>query len=193
MKTTDFWAGQFGTEYTQRNRVDWKNRVPFWESAIQFCQPATALEVGCNAGWNMRAIQQVDQSIEIQGVDINPLAAEEARQAGLDVNVIPADGILGMFEAGSMDLVFTCGVLIHIAPEDLELVMRNIVTISGRFVLAVEYHNETEEEVEYRGHAGKLWKRDYGKLYQNLGLNLLSVGDAGGFDSCQYYLLEKKQ
>ena len=76
MKTEDFWAGQFGNEYLQRNQVNWQDRVPFWQSAVEFCAPTNALEVGCNAGWNLRAIQSVDQSIELYGVDVNAAAVE---------------------------------------------------------------------------------------------------------------------
>jgi pseudaminic acid biosynthesis-associated methylase len=190
-ETTDFWAGEFGRDYTKRNRVEWQARLPFWESAVQFCQPATVLEVGCNAGWNLRAIRQLSPSTELYGVDVNAVAAEEARQAGLEVQHMDALGILGIHEPGSIDLVFTAGMLIHVAPQDLESVMRAIIAVSGRYVMAIEYDSEDEEEVEYRGHAGRLWKRPYGRLYEVLGLKLLSQGTAGGFDSCEYYLLDK--
>lgn len=191
-ETTDFWAGTFGKEYLARNRVNWLARVPFWQSAIEYCQPATVLEVGTNAAWNLRAIQQVAPSTECFGVDVNAEAAEEARQAGFEVQHTDALGILGLHEANSVDLVFTAGVLIHVAPQDLESVMRTIITVSGRYVLAIEYESEETEEVEYRGHAGRLWKRPYGRLYQALGLKLLvEVPAVEGFDNCTGWLLEK--
>lgn len=194
MKTTDLWSGAFGDSYTDRNRVDWKQRMPFWESAIQFAEPASVFELGCNAGWNLRAIQAVAPNVELSGADINAKAAEEARQAGFEVQHIGPTGIAGLHEPGAMDLTFTAGVLIHIAPADLERTMRSLIELSGRYVLAVEYHGEQEQEIEYRGHQGALWKRNYGKLYQDLGLRLLVEGDkAEGFDHCRFYLLEKPQ
>jgi hypothetical protein len=69
--------------------------------------------------------------------------------------------------------------------------MRAIVQTSAKFVLAVEYEAEQEEEVEYRGHAGKLWKRPFGKLYGNLGMDLLAYGDAQGFNDCTYWLMSR--
>ena len=193
MKTEEFWAGKFGNEYLERNQVNWQERAPFWQSAVEYCAPATALEVGCNRGHNLQAIQSVDSSIELYGVDVNATAVEEARQQGFEVQCTSAVTIAGLFDPGSIDLVFTCGMLIHVAPEDLDSVMRAIVATSGRYVLAVEYAADQEEEIEYRGHAGKLWKRPFGKLYEQLGLKLLSVGEAGGFDECVYWLLEKPQ
>jgi pseudaminic acid biosynthesis-associated methylase len=192
MKPEAFWAGEFGNEYVDRNRVDWHARLPFWESAVQFCQPGTVLEVGCNAGWNLLAIHEVAPRAELSGIDINGKAAEEARQAGIDAMCIAA--IPGCQSHGpeAFDLVFTAGVLIHVPPEDLKATMQAIVDVSAKYVIAVEYEAEKEEEVEYRGHAGKLWKRPFGALYEALGLRLLSVvPDAQGFDKCTAWVLEK--
>jgi hypothetical protein len=125
---------------------------------------------------------------------VNLKAVNEARAQGFEVQHVGPHGIAGLYEPGSMDLVFTAGVLIHIAPADLERTMRDLIELSGRFVIAVEYHeDEGEVEVEYRGNAGALWRRNYGKLYQDMGLRLLSTGEAAGFDNCAYYLLEKAQ
>lgn len=191
MKTEEFWAGKFGIEYLQRNQINPDDRVPFWKSAVDYCTPASVLEVGCNRGHNLVAIQKCDASIDCYGVDVNAVAVEEARQQGLEVQRANGQSIAGLYEAGSMDLVFTAGVLIHIPPEDLEAVMRAIIVTSARYVLAIEYAGEKEEEIEYRGHAGKLWRRPFGNIYQDLGLKMLSYGEAGGFDQCIYWLLEK--
>jgi pseudaminic acid biosynthesis-associated methylase len=193
MRTTDLWAGTFGNEYLQRNRVDWQARMPFWESAIHYCTPATVFEFGCNAGWNLRAIQAVAPGTDLYGCDVNQQAVNEAREQGFEAQLVGEHGVAGLYEPGSMDLVFTAGVLIHVAPADLERQMRNLIELSGRYVIAVEYAAADEEEVEYRGHKGALWKRPYGSLYQGLGLRLLSEGVAGGFDQCHYWLLEKAQ
>lgn len=193
MRTEDFWSGRFGDEYLARNRVEWEARVPFWQSAIDFMEPGSMLEVGCNAGWNLRAIQSIQADIDLYGVDINASAAEEARQAGFEVRVLGAQGIVGLHEPGSIDCVFTAGVLIHVAPEDIEATMRQIIAVSGRYVLAIEYMADQEEALDYRGHTGKLWKRPFGAMYQQMGLVLLSEGVAGGFDQCGYALLERAQ
>lgn len=194
MKTTDLWAGKFGNEYIERNRYDFRSRIGFWESAIQFCTPGTVFEFGCNIGLNLQAIQTCAPNLDLFGCDVNQQAVNEARASGLEVQLVAEHGIAGLYEPGSMDLVFTSGVLIHIPPEDLQRTMRSLVELSSRYVIAVEYHLDAgEEEVEYRGQAGALWKRNYGKLYQDLGLTLLSQGEAGGFDGCEFYLLEKPQ
>lgn len=191
MRLNDFWAGTFGDEYLARNRVDIEKRVPFWQSAVDFCTPATVLEIGCNAGWNISAIESIDNSIEVVGYDINASAVEEARSQGLQVERGDFFTALSKHPSGSFDLVFTAGVLIHLHPDDLRAAMNALITLSGRYVLAIEYEAEKEEAIDYRGHAGKLWKRPFGKLYEEMGLKLLALGNAEGFDDCTYWLLEK--
>ena len=189
-QTEQAWAGAFGNAYLARNRVDWQARLPFWQSAIDFMHPANVLEVGCNAGWNLLAIHECDRSVELLGIDVNASAVEEARQNGLEVQQLGANALIGCHDAGSIDLVFTAGMLIHVSPQDLPATMQAIVATSGRYVLAIEYEAAEEEQVKYRENVG-LWKRPYGLLYQEMGLRLLSTGVAGGFDDCTYWLLEK--
>lgn len=191
MKTTDLWAGSFGDSYHDRNRVQWEDRIPFWQSAIEYTTPGTVFELGCGPGWNLKAIQQCAPNIDVFGADVNLAAVNEARSQGLEVQQVHSQGIAGLYQPGSMDLVFTAGCLIHVAPDDLERTMRQLIALAGRFVLAIEYDADVEQEVEYRGVKGALWKRPYGALYAALGLRLLSTGEAGGFDRCEYALLEK--
>lgn len=191
METTKFWEGGFGDEYTQRNRVQWRHRIPFWRYIIQTTRPDNVLEVGCNAGWNLRAITEASPGTKLVGVDINTKAVTEARQLGFDVHRKEATEIQDLDLA--FDLVFTAGVLIHVAPTDLIETMQAIIRRTSRHVLAVEYAANKEEEVNYRGNKGKLWRRPFGELYKALGLKeLTSGGAAQGFDNCEYWLLEKQ-
>ena len=55
-----FWEGEAGQAYTQRNRVDWEARLPFWRHILEQTNAQSFLEVGVNAGWNLRAIRQLN-------------------------------------------------------------------------------------------------------------------------------------
>lgn len=194
MRTTDLWSGSFGSEYIERNRGPWQPRADFWQSAIEYTTPGTIFEFGCNIGLNLQAIQSVAPGADLYGCDINQKAVNEAREQGFEVQHVGAQGIAGLYEPGTMDLVFTAGVLIHVAPSDLERTMRSLVELSGRYVLAIEYHQEEGEvEVEYRGVKEALWRRNYGRLYQDMGLRLLAQGVAWKESLCEFYLLEKAQ
>jgi pseudaminic acid biosynthesis-associated methylase len=198
-----FWAGEFGNEYTNRNRVDWRQRIPFWKTMIDETGARSVYEFGCNAGWNLSAIRRAYPDVEVHGNDVNETALAQARMAGLksvvqgsaigywDYNVPPPPP-RWTAPKNWYDLVFTAGVLIHISPDNLQEVIGQIVDASAEWVLAVEYSSAQEEEVNYRGHAQRLWRRPYGKLYQDMGLEMVRHGPAGkGFDNCTYWLLRK--
>lgn len=183
-----FWIGEFGDAYTKRNRVDWRARIPFWKHIIDITGARSAFEFGCGAGWNLSAIEAAsDSRIALYGYEINELAS--AITTGCQLNVggklLPAD------ECMPVELAFTTGVLIHIAPEHLESTMQRMVDASCDYVLAAEYDADTEIEIEYRGEAKKLWKRPYGKLYESMGLVLVDSGKPEGFNDCTYWLLRK--
>ena len=189
------WAGEFGNEYVARNRVEWEKRAPFWQRVIDITSAAEFLEVGVNAGWNLRAIRSVSDEIAMTGIDVNHAALLEAAGAGFDVEAASANELLSVFGDNCSELVFTAGVLIHIPPEEIHEVMRQIAIASKQFVVAIEYPADREEEVNYRGNADMLWRRPYGDMYQALGFDLIEsgeLGEADGFgDGCKFWILEK--
>ena len=75
----------------------------------------------------------------------------------------------------SIDLVFTAGVLIHIAPDDLGRATGEIVRVARKYVLCIEYFSHTAVEVSYRGQMGLLFKRDFGAFYLDRFFNLKCV------------------
>ena len=150
-------------------------------------------EVGANAGWNLSAIKHAihGYNVACHGCEINISAWDQARSAGfnLDNFSISSGGYSEKFE-----LAFTAGVLIHINPEELSETMARIDRASCDYVLAIEYEADTDTEVEYRGHSGRLWKRPYGRMYEEMGLMLIETGKVGkedGFDDCTYWMLRK--
>jgi hypothetical protein len=88
------------------------------------------------------------------------------------------------------------GVLIHQPESTLLLVMEEIVRCSRRYILCGEYYAEHTTEVLYRGQTGALFKRDYGRIYQELfpGLQLRKqafLGRDEGWDDVTYWMFEK--
>jgi pseudaminic acid biosynthesis-associated methylase len=189
-----FWKGDFGDQYTARNAdVKWRLRIPFWRSILKKTGARSILEVGCNIGSNLKAIREADYSVGAYGCDVNATALYEARRAGLSVARESADNLMSTFRGGEFSLVATVGVLIHVAPENLGPVTDQIISVSNRYVLAVEYASETEVEVPYRGHQERLWRRPFGRLYESRSLTMVAEGaaPADAFDRCNWWLLRK--
>ena len=190
-ETADFWAGDFGKEYTERNKVEWRGRIPLFQRIIDETDAQAFLDVGCNAGWNMLALRSINSRYEISGIDVNFSALEKAIEHGFDAVEGRADSVVELFGPSSAQMVITSGVLIHIAPPDLQTTLKALIEVSSKYLLIIEYDAMEETEVEYRGHSGKLWKRPFGQLFEALGCSVLESGEAEGFDQCRYWLLEK--
>lgn len=188
----ELWGGAFGDDYTERNRPKWEDRVPFWRRILETTNAQSVLEIGCNAGWNLRAIRSLNEKAMMSGVDLNDKALHEAQEAGFDVERVAGHDVDKAFGHGACELAFTSGVLIHVHPDELKQTMIAIRDVSSQYVLAVEYDSPEEREIEYRGNKQALWARPFGALYEALGLSLVQYGEhADGFDSCAWWLLSK--
>jgi spore coat polysaccharide biosynthesis protein SpsF len=155
-----FWSGDFGDEYTDRNRIAPASRAPFFRQILGLAPDIHSVcEIGANAGHNARALQSLDPSLRITGIELNSSAF--ARLAAIPGITAVQSSIQNYQPAQQFDLVLTCGVLIHVNPADLPQVYRKMAAMSARYVLINEYFNPAPVEIEYRGHAGKLFKRDF--------------------------------
>lgn len=186
-----FWQGDFGTAYTSRQSADWRTRIPFWRDILVKTGATSVLEVGCNSGLNLKAIRHANPMLTLRGCDINQTALQKAADDGF--SVIDESVFDLSWAPKSFGLVATVGVLIHISPADIGRAMRCIIKASRRYVLAVEYAADKEEEVVYRGHSERLWRRPFGALYEAQGLKMVAQGEAPAeaFDRCQWWLLSK--
>ncbi len=160
------WQGEFGDDYVERNAEAYAARGSFWAERVKQMQPASVLEVGCNLGGNLRWIAAHLESRGIFGVDINEKALARLRSEAPELNAVWAPARRLPFRDRQFDLVFTMGVLIHQPDETLPHVMSEMVRVSRRWVLCGEYHAPETTEVGYRGHDGALFKRDYGRLFE---------------------------
>jgi spore coat polysaccharide biosynthesis protein SpsF len=175
-----FWQGGFGDEYTDRNRgpgLVAANAAFFSRVLARTRNVRCILELGSNRGLNLAALRQLLPEAQLSAVEINEKAASELA-ANLDAVDLHCTSILDFQPCTTWDLVFTKGVLIHINPEDLPAVYELIHCSASRYVLVAEYYNPKPVEVPYRGHAGKLFKRDFaGEMLDRFpDLSLLDYG-----------------
>lgn len=196
----NFWAGSFGDDYISRNQSGGLlySKVAMWSQMLRSANRVRSIkELGCNIGLNLKALNHLNPSYDLSGVEINELAARQARELG--IGSISCKTITEPLQDNKVDLTFTAGVLIHINPERLPIVYQNLVSLSSRYVLVAEYYNPSPTEVNYRGHTERLFKRDFaGDLIDSYGLNLVDYGFwyrrdniASEFGDMTWFLLEK--
>lgn len=191
------WEGEFGTAYTERNVVDWQQRLPAFRQMLDGLSLPRVLEVGCNRGHNLVLLAELlGESCDIVGVEPNRHALKLARLATPEVGVLHGNAFDLPFKDSSVDLVFTAGVLIHIDPAELPAALAELHRVSRRYILCIEYFAEEETPVTYRGQEGLLWKRDFLGCFQVQfpGIELIRHGYWGpdsGFDRTHWWLMEK--
>ena len=196
----NFWAGSFGDDYISRNESGalLYSKVAMWSQMLKSANRVKSIkELGCNIGLNLKALHHLNPSYDLSGIEINEIAAHQAKELG--IGSITCGTITEPLEEEKVDLTFTAAVLIHINPEKLDQVYQNLVNLSNRYVLVAEYYNPTPTDVVYRGHSERLFKRDFaGDLIDSYGLNLVDYGFwykrdnvAQEFGDVSWFLLEK--
>src|SRR4051812_182933 len=107
------WSGDFGDDYVQRNIDAERGRRDFWVERLDDLKPASALEVGCNVGGNLRWVAEAIGEPAVAGVDVNEKALEVVRERFPGIDARRATGTGLPFDDGQFELTFTIGVLIH--------------------------------------------------------------------------------
>lgn len=156
------------------------------------------LECGCNIGRNIGFLNETEPQATKSVIEISKPAfdfvtshfdLERAFNGPIENSIFP----------NTFDLVFTCGVLIHIHPDSLLANMQKMFDHSTRYVLMAEYFNRTPTMIEYRGQKDRLFKRDFGRFFmKSFPVRLVDYGflwghiyDAAGFDDVTWWLFEK--
>jgi pseudaminic acid biosynthesis-associated methylase len=201
----EFWRGDFGNAYVDRNEASpemMRARVALWSEILGHtlvAPPASILEVGANLGINLRALRI------LTGATLHALEPnEKARQVLVGDGIVAESNALGGVASaielpeGAVEFAFTSGVLIHIHPDDLAASLAEIHRVSSRWIACVEYFSDKPEMVPYRGHADRLFKRDFGALWLDSfpDLSVVAYGFAWkrvtGLDNLTWWLFEKQ-
>lgn len=171
-----FWAGDFGDKYIERNKGSQllASNLNFFVNAItQMGSIDSCLEFGANIGMNLKALKLLFPNLEMRGVEINSIAADELAQNIGSENVFN-ESIFDYKTTAKVDLVLIKGVLIHVNPDMLEVVYEKLYESAKKYILIAEYYNPTPVRIAYRGHEDKLFKRDFAgeimDIYQDLTL-----------------------
>lgn len=195
-----FWAGNFGDEYVSRNKSAQllaSNIAFFSKILLRTVGVRSLIEFGANVGMNLQAIRTLLPNVELSAIEINKQAVEELKKLE-NISVYP-QSILDFSPDRTWDMTLIKGVLIHINPDSLPQVYERLYRSSKRYICVAEYYNPSPVDVNYRGHTGKLFKRDFaGELLDRYSdLKLVDYGFAYNRDTyfpqddINWFLLEK--
>ncbi|MEW6620595.1 MAG: methyltransferase domain-containing protein [bacterium] len=172
---------------TKVDEIYWRSRKRTWAKAcissesllhphrkflierIDLYSPFESLiEIGCGAGPNLYLIAKRFPKVKLYGIDINKNAVEVGR------NFFAAEGInsvsLGVgksenlcsFSDKSIDLALTDAVLIYIAPDKIEKVIKQLVRVVRKTLIFVEWHSNSQTSI-YNDH----WAHNYKNILKD--------------------------
>jgi len=176
-KQEEFWSGDFGKEYSDRNSWTIEEYDHFYKSEWGISRTKMnsefighlpkdikILEVGCNIGMQLRLLQQMGY-INLYGIELQHYAVERAKSLTKNINIIQGSGFDIPFKNGYFDIVVSNGVLIHIAPNDHSKIMSEMIRCSNKYIWGFEYYAAEVTNINYRGNEGFLWKADFSKIF----------------------------
>lgn len=198
-----YWKSKFGDDYLDRNAYEnWKVKsgVEGFNRMLGNLNILSVLEVGSSLGLNLVYLDKIlPVGVELYAVEPNKKAFELLAPLLL-AGAWNCDGFNLPLEDTSIDLVFTAGVLIHVAPKDLGRITDEIARVARKYVLCVEYFSYQPEEVPYQGQLKLLFKRDFGAYYLDRFPDLTCIRygflwerDLPAFDSLTWWLFEKRR
>lgn len=197
-----FWATEFGDDYSRRNDGPalLASNLAFFSRALRQARGLRdCFEFGANIGMNLRALKHLYPGQRQFALEINPAAAAELRRLLAPEDVFEGS-LLDFQPPREYDLALIKGVLIHINPDFLPRAYEALHAATGRYLLLCEYYNPSPVEVRYRGHADRLFKRDFcGELLDRYAdLRLVDYGfvyrrdPQFPQDDVTWFLLEKR-
>ena len=176
-KQSEKWRGEFGSQYSERNLLNapdldkvYQRNYGVTRTALNrifladIPRSASILEVGCNLGNQLILLKQMGFE-NLNGIEIHKEIVKTAQSRVPWARVMEGSVLKMPFEDASFDLVFTSGLLIHIAPHDLPSAMSEIHRCARTWIWGLEYYAPEMTEVLYRGRPGLLWKADYAGMY----------------------------
>jgi SAM-dependent methyltransferase len=178
-------AGRSQIDKPQRLRRFWQQQRPVGnyfltpqtsyrsETVINMLKPwitseYSILEVGCNVGRNLNHLYMSGYE-KLAGIEINHNAVQRLRRAytqlkSANVDVGPAEEVLGHYRSSSFDVVFTMAVLEHIHPSS-RTVFSQIARVARRYVLVIEPSHGRASHRQYP------WKIE--EEFKSIGLKLI--------------------
>lgn len=200
-----FWAGKFGDEYVDRNSsysIISSNIALFSEvfgNNMSGKDVNSLIEFGSNIGMNLKAINLIRPEMKLGAIEINEKACDILKESFKDKIKVYQSSILECEVEEKYDIVLIKGVLIHINPDELDIVYKKLYECSNRYIMISEYYNPTPAVIEYRGESNKLFKRDFaGEMLDRFSdLKLVDYGfkyhrdNMFPMDDITWFLLEK--
>lgn len=173
-------GGEWVAEYDRRKKQGPKYHIVELMLCDYFLHhaPARVLEYGCGTGRHLRYLSRIP-GLDVHGYDQSAtmvagcLSWAEPGWLARHVRVGPPVGRLP-YGDGAFDMVFTASVLVHVRPEDVAEVVRELVRVCRGHILHMESRFDPGAPAYRPDHDG-CWLHDIPRVYADLGLDCRDI------------------
>lgn len=172
-------------KYWQTEGVGWyeeyinrKKHIPYFHFQEIFISeiasrnsPVKVLEYGCGVGRHLKNLVDIP-GVTANGYDQSPTMVSEmlnwTSQEWVDEHVRIGGPVSKLpYEDGFFDIVYTSEVLVHVCPEDVPHILKELLRVSQ----GVVFHFEPGPEVDLdREVHGGCWGHDIQRMYEDMGV-----------------------
>jgi pseudaminic acid biosynthesis-associated methylase len=178
-KQADTWCSEFGRNYTDRCKMTPDQYDELYTSYYGITRTelnkefignidrsVRVLEVGTNVGNQLKLLFKMGFR-NLYGIELQfyPIKISQSKDYG--ISLLQGSVFEIPFKDSAFDIVFTSGILTHIDPDLLPLVLKEIYRCARRYIWGFEPYNENLLEVPYRDKNKMMWKADYAAIYQD--------------------------
>lgn len=146
------------------------------EQYMNMLKPQSLIEVGCGSGELFTCFKDIPRvmAVDWQDIMLKRSAARIQRHCFQNIQLAKADitqtrDVLEI--RAQFDVALTRTVLMHIAPEDIEVACRNMTLLSDK-ILAFEFYNP-----EHGLLSNHNWHHEYPSLFREFGYKVESIHD----------------
>ena len=108
----------------------------------------SVLDVGCNSGMELSSFPNY---VELTGIDRNLTALKNAREMSQHFTFKEGDVMNLDIPDNSFDMVFDRGLLIHLKDKEVYSAMKEMLRVSKKYVMNLEYYGEDCKIIDWRG------------------------------------------
>ena len=129
----------------------------------------SAFEAGCGFGWNINRLKNEFPEKKIGGLDFSNTQLENAKNyCSKEIEFFKGDICDMPIKDNYFDLGFSVGVFMNIHPSKIEIAVDEILRVSKKYVVHLEYDENHAEKLlsENRKFKNNIISYDYKKLYE---------------------------
>ncbi len=134
-------------------------------------------EAGCGFGWNIKRVKQEFPDKNVGGVDFSLSQLNNSKDYlnKIPIHVVNGDNCRLPYADNAFDVGFSLGVFMNIHPSKIKSALKEMVRVSKKFIIHLEYDENftTPALKEKRAFKTNIVSHAYKNIYQEMGMEVI--------------------